>query len=184
MELSLKVELSDEQYEQLMKNSYDEIFKSDVMINALRDVIIDSFVKYFDTDEFNKNKNNVYGVSYPQSKHLIEQCLFDKRLKRRSTWGNDEYEEIPSDLLKQLVLEGSEHQMAAFRNKVRLLVSELLSDKQYISSLINSLFINSIRAGLAMGTEQMMFAEENRQHMLGMITYKMDAVESKLYNNN
>lgn len=74
MEISLKVNLTDEQYQTLMQNSYDEIFKSLQMVDALRTVVVDHFVQYFNEDMYlpkDRSSAGVY-VGSSQRRNLVE----------------------------------------------------------------------------------------------------------------
>ena len=161
MEISLKIELSDDQYNNLIKNSYDELFKDEKLIAGLRELILSKITEYF-TDRHNNPTSIIRDI-------LLE----DDFSKKDNTYYGNHYVKVPNSLTKKIVLDATELQMSALRNKIRIGLSELISNKEFIASAIYEILIDSIKAGIATGTENMIEEHRRNQDYIAMIANKV-----------
>ena len=153
MELSLKIELSDEQYNLLMHNSYDEIFKNPETQDQLRQIIVDNFAEYFSGIR-NKDSNSYIATSYRGICNFVEKALLKEVPKDRLSYNSvTQYE--PTEFMRQLISEATEDQRKEFEDKIRKVVSELLNDSTVVTSILKEVLLNSIVNGLTLGSSMM-----------------------------
>lgn len=153
MELSLKIELSDEQYNLLMHNSYDEIFKNPETQDQLRQIIVDNFAEYFSGIR-NKDSNSYIATSYRGICNFVEKALLKEVPKDRLSYNSvTQYE--PTEFMRQLISEATEDQRKEFEDKIRKVVSELLNDSTVVTSILKEVLLNSIINGITLGTSMM-----------------------------
>lgn len=153
MELSLKIELSDEQYNLLMKNSYDEIFKNPETQDQLRQIIVDNFAEYF-SGVRNENSNRYIATSYRGICNFVEKALLKEVPKDRLSYNSvTQYE--PTEFMRQLISEATEDQRKEFEDKIRKVVSELLNDSTVVTSILKEVLLNSIVNGITLGSSMM-----------------------------
>ena len=161
MEISLKIELSDDQYNNLIKNSYDELFKDEKLIAGLRELILSKITEYF-TDRHNNPTSIIRDI-------LLE----DDFSKKDNTYYGNHYAKVPNSLTKKIVLDSTEVQMGALRNRIRMGLSELINNEEFIASAIYEILIDSIKAGIATGTENMIEEHRKNQDYIAMIVNKV-----------
>lgn len=153
MELSLKIELSDEQYNLLMHNSYDEIFKNPETQDQLRQIIVDNFAEYFSGIR-NKDSNSYIATSYRGICNFVEKALLKEVPKDRLSYNSvTQYE--PTEFMRQLISEATEDQRKEFEDKIRKVVSELLNDSTVVTSILKEVLLNSIVNGITLGSSMM-----------------------------
>lgn len=153
MELSLKIELSDEQYNLLMHNSYDEIFKNPETQDQLRQIIVDNFAEYFSGIR-DKNSNSYIATSYRGICNFVEKALLKEVPKDRLSYNSvTQYE--PTEFMRQLISEATEDQRKEFEDKIRKVVSELLNDSTVVTSILKEVLLNSIVNGITLGSSMM-----------------------------
>ena len=155
MEISLKIELSEDQYNSLMQNSYDEIFKDPETQEQLRRVILENFTKYFSGTR-DKDSNNYVATSYSGVCNFVEKALLKevpKDTNRFSYNTSTQYE--PTDFMRQLISEATEDQRKEFEDKIRKVVSELLNNSIVVTSILKEVLLNSIVNGITLGTSMM-----------------------------
>lgn len=153
MELSLKIELSDEQYNLLMHNSYDEIFKNPETQDQLRQIIVDNFAEYFSGIR-NKDSNSYIATSYRGICNFVEKALLKEVPKDRLSYNSvTQYE--PTEFMRQLISEATEDQRKEFEDKIRKVVSELLNNSIVVTSILKEVLLNSIVNGITLGTSMM-----------------------------
>ena len=153
MELSLKIELSDEQYNLLMHNSYDEIFKNPETQDQLRQIIVDNFAEYFSGIR-NKDSKSYIATSYRGICNFVEKALLKEVPKDRLSYNSvTQYE--PTEFMRQLISEATEDQRKEFEDKIRKVVSELLNDSTVVTSILKEVLLNSIVNGITLGSSMM-----------------------------
>lgn len=158
MELSLKIELSDEQYNLLMQNSYDEIFKNPETQDQLRQIIVDNFAEYF-SGVRNKDSNSYIATSYRGICNFVEKALLKEVPKDRLSYtSSTQYE--PTEFMRQLISEATEDQRKEFEDKIRKVVSELLNDSTVVISILKEVLLNSIVNGITLGSSMMVEEKE------------------------
>jgi len=153
MELSLKIELSDEQYNLLMQNSYDEIFKNPETQDQLRQIIVNNFAEYF-SGVRNKDSSSYIATSYRGICNFVEKALLKEVPKDRLSYNSvTQYE--PTEFMRQLISEATEDQRKEFEDKIRKVVSELLNDSTVVTSILKEVLLNSIVNGITLGSSMM-----------------------------
>lgn len=143
MEISLKIELSDEQYNDIMNNSYDAIYKDEKLIEGLREIILTTFQRYFNDTN---NKGAITGI--------IRDVLMEEEESKYTYYGAKSYK--PTELCKKIVLGATENQLAHLRNNIRIVAARLLSNREFINQAISEVIIDSIKIGLASGNDSLM----------------------------
>lgn len=182
MELSLKIELSDEQYKDLMQSSYDEIFKSTQMIDALRTVVVDHFVQYFNEDMYcpkDKNSTGVY-VGSSQRRNIVEKALIDEEESRGYSYTRN-YK--PTSLLDQIVRDATSEQMEEFRSRIREITKTFLDNPKTIAQIIHQVICESVRIGLSQGNEDLLARRQNNDARMSMIEGTVQSIMQKFNGN-
>jgi len=161
LKLSLNIELTDEQYQDLMKQSYDEIFQNPDMINALREVILDNFREFFSKD----------------SSNFVEKALLNSESSRYySSYPNY----TPSALMKQIVEDATKEQKEIYTKEIQQVLEKIFNDTGLISSLLHDTIIECIRAGMSLGTSNMMLDAKNQRDHLEMLTNYVHELQDKI----
>ncbi len=181
MEITLKLELSDDQYQNLMQSSYDEIFKDPKTLDALRETVLNEFVEYFSEQrEYNRNDNKTYVTSYRTTRHLVEKALLHEVEDKNIYSYSKEYE--PSDLMRQIVEEATKDQMDRLKTVIQQCVYQILSDKNMITSILHDMMIECFRAGISLGTDQMIQDSDVQRVRLNHISDRVDSIIDALRN--
>lgn len=177
MELSLKIELSDEQYNLLMQNSYDEIFKNSETQDQLRQIIVDNFAEYF-SGVRDKDSNSYIATSYKGICNFVEKALLKEVPRDRSSYNFvTQYE--PTEFMRQLISEATEDQRKEFEDKIRKVVSELLNDSTLVTSILKEVLLNSIINGITLGSSMMIdekrFDKQNQDIINSVVRQMMNS---------
>lgn len=182
MELSLHISLTDEQYEALMKESYDVIFNDEQTINALREVVLNEFANFFGNNREGKydNRSGVANSANTSLNALVRDCLL-KEIPNRNYSSYQRYE--ANDLLRKIVAEATESQMGALKNKIRMAMSEIISDDKVIAMIMNEVLLCSIRNGITMGTTMMIENEEIKDRQIDMMKDALMSVQNRMSGN-
>ena len=181
MELSLHLSLTDEQYEALMKESYDVIFNNEQTIDALREIVLNEFTNFFGNNGGNyDNRSGVANTANTSLNALVRDCLL-KEIPNRSYSSYQRYE--ANDLLKKIVADATEVQMGALKNKIRMAMSEIISDDKIIAMIMNEVLLCSIRNGITMGTNMMIENEGMKDQQIGMMKNALMSVQDKMNRN-
>ena len=155
MEISLKIELSDDQYNSLMQNSYDEIFKDPETQEQLRQVILENFTKYFSGTR-DKDSNNYVATSYRGVCNFVEKALLKEVPKDTSRFSyNTSTQYEPTDFMRQLISEATEDQRKEFEKQIQIIVKELMNNSILVSEILKEVLLNSIINGITLGTSMM-----------------------------
>lgn len=151
MEISLKLELSEDQYNDLMQKSYDEIFKSPQMIDALKDIIIENFNSFFQNNDRDRKVAYGFVTSGNQVRNLCEKALITP--VEEKSYGNYSVSYEPSVLMRQLVTQATEDQRQTFYKSIQEILDRIISDKDLVSKILTEVLLNSIMNGLSMGSK-------------------------------
>ena len=179
MKIALKLELSDDQYQNLMQSSYDEIFKDPKTLDALRETVLNEFVEYFSGErQYNQNDNKTYVTAYRTTRHLVEKALLHQVENKNSYSYSTEYR--PSDLMRQIVEEATKDQMARLKDAIQQCVYQILSDKNMITSVLHDTMIECFRAGISLGTDQMIQNSESQKARLNILSERVDYIINAL----
>lgn len=176
MEISLKIELSEDQYSSLMQNSYNEIFKDPETQEQLRRVILENFTKYFSGTR-DKDSNNYVATSYRGVCNFVEKALLKevpKDTNRLSYSTSTQYE--PTDFMRQLIAEATKEQRAEFEKQIQIIVKELLNNSLVVSEILKEVLLNSIINGVTLGTNMMIDqkkVEKQNQDMIYAAVHRM-----------
>ena len=156
MEISLKVELTDEQYQNLMQSSYDEIFKDPATIEAIRTMVVDQFTDYFVNGNTHRKKQDsgVYVGTYPPVRNIVEKALLDEYTVGSGYGSRTDYK--PSAFLDQLIHEATEEQIEEFKANIKDVTRQILNDPRAIAQILNQVIVESIKLGLSTGNEKVL----------------------------
>lgn len=169
MELSIKIELSDEQYNLLMQNSYDEIFKNPETLDQLRQIIMSNFAEYF-SGSINRDPNNFVATSPDRVRNFVEKALL-KEVRddaNRSSYTRITHYE-PTEFMRQLVDDATKDQRREFESKIQLIVESIFRDSTLVSKILRELLINSIRNGITMGNDLLIDMHQKEKEYEEMI---------------
>lgn len=181
MELSLHISLTDEQYEALMKESYDVIFNDEQTIDALREIVLNEFANFFGNNGGNyDNRSGIANTANTSLNALVRDCLL-KEIPNRNYSSYQKYE--ANDLLRKIVAEATESQMGALKNKIRMAMSEIISDDKVIAMIMNEVLLCSIRNGITMGTTMMIENEEMKNQQISMMKDALMVVQNRMSGN-
>ena len=181
MELSLHLSLTDEQYEALMKESYDVIFNNEQTIDALREIVLNEFTNFFGNNGGNyDNRSGVANTANTSLNALVRDCLL-KEIPNRSYSSYQRYE--ANDLLKKIVADATEVQMGALKNKIRMAMSEIISDDKIIAMIMNEVLLCSIRNGITMSTNMMIENNEMKDQQIDMMKSALMDIQNKMIRN-
>lgn len=164
MEISLKVELTDEQYAQLMENSYDDIFKNETVVDGLREIIIKNFEQFFSGNSSNKYIGSPTAITGFVEKALIQELP-------GKSYGIREY--VPTSLMRTIVEHATEEQVAQYEREIQQIVKDFFRRSDTIAKIIYDLILESIRAGISLGTNSM---KEDRKADSDAIEWLKNAV--------
>lgn len=182
MELSIRIELSDEQYNLLMQNSYDEIFKNPETLDQLRQIIISNFAEYF-SGSINRNPNNFVATSPDRVRNFVEKALL-KEVRddaNRSSYTHTTHYE-PTEFMRQLVDDATKDQRKEFESKIQLIVESIFRNSTLVSKILRELLINSIRNGITMGNDLLIDMHQKEKEDEVMMIY--DVVKNMMNNSS
>ena len=129
MELSLKIELTDEQYKDLMEKSSDAIFQQDGFYKALEEIFIQSTAEYLRTPE---------GI---------------KMIRKGLCGGNYFYNEdaIDTEAGKHIINSASSETIELLKEPIKEYYRTILNNDELIKKTLMSLFTNAMSKALIDG---------------------------------
>ncbi len=169
MEISLKVELTDEQYQNLMQSSYDEIFKDPTTLETFRSVILEHFIEYFNDNRYGgkKETNGVYVGQYIAKRNIVEKALLDEYTDGSSYGSRTNYK--PTEFLDAIVHEATKEQIQDFQTRIQQVTKEILSNPDAISKILSQVIVESIKLGFSTGNERILQDQIMQTEMVGII---------------
>lgn len=173
MEISLKVELTDEQYQNLMQSSYDEIFKDPTTLETLRSVILEHFIEYFNDNRYGgkKETNGVYVGQYNSKRNIVEKALLDEYTEGSGYGSHTNYK--PTEFLDAIVHEATEEQIKDFQTRIQQVTTEILSNPDTISRILSQVIVESIKLGLSTGNARILQDQITQTEMISMIKERL-----------
>ena len=135
MELMLKIDLSDEQYDELMKTSYNKLFESDDFQKTLGNVIVENMGEWL-----KKNPD------------LIRQCLAKKANSRYCNDYSNSYYDF-TETAKVLIDKASEETADKLTNIVSDVLMSCLKKDNFFENAIHTCLMEAILNGMNRGMD-------------------------------
>lgn len=136
MELMLKIDLSDEQYDELMKTSYNKLFESDDFQKTLGNVVVENIGEWLQ-----KNPD------------LIRQCLAKKGSNGYyNSYGNNNYYDF-TETAKVLIDKASEETADKLKDIVSNVLMSCLKKDNYFENAIHTCLMEAILNGMNRGMD-------------------------------